>query len=543
MRGLMQDWPLLIHKVIDYAGTEHPKRAVVSRSVEGPMHRTNYGEVRERALRVAKRLTMDGIGLGDRVATLAWNTWRHLEAWYGITGVGAIYHTVNPRLFENQIVFIMSHAEDRVLFLDLTFVPLVEKIADRIPFVERFIVLTDGAHMPQTSLRNAVAYEDWLAEADADFRWLDVEETTAAGLCYTSGTTGEPKGVLYSHRSNLLQAMMTVMPDAFGLSTRDVVMPVVPLFHANSWSLAFAAPMAGSSLVMPGPKLDGASIYDILTTEKVTFTAAVPTIWFSLLQHLDQTGGKLPDLTRVAIGGSACPRAVIEAFEKRFDVPVLHAWGMTEMSPVGSICSIKPEVHSDDYEKLLDVKVTQGYAPFGVEWKITDDNGKDLPHDGKTFGRLKVRGTAVVRRYFKRENDEILDGEGYFDTGDVATLDENGYMRITDRSKDVIKSGGEWISSIELENLAVGHPDVAEAAVIGIHHPKWDERPLLIVVPKPGREPKKEDVLEFLRPRIAKWWMPDDVVVVPDIPHTATGKIQKTTLRDRFRDYRLPTVA
>jgi fatty-acyl-CoA synthase len=320
-------------------------------------------------------------------------------------------------------------------------------------------------------------------------------------------------------------------------------MPVVPLFHANSWSLAFAAPMAGSSLVMPGPKLDGPSIYEILTAEQVTFTAAVPTIWFSLLQHLDQVGGKLPHLTRVAIGGSACPRAVVEAFEKRFDVPVLHAWGMTEMSPVGSICSIKPEVHSDDYDKLLDVKVTQGYAPFGVEWKITDDNGVALPHDGKTFGRLKVRGTAVVRRYFKRDNEEILDEDGFFDTGDVATLDEHGYMRITDRSKDVIKSGGEWISSIELENLAVGHPDVAEAAVIGIQHPKWDERPLLILVPKPGREPKKDDVLEFLRPRIAKWWMPDDVVVVADIPHTATGKIQKTALRDRFRDYRLPTVA
>ena len=541
MRGLMQDWPLLIHRVIDYAEAEHGGRAVVSRSVEGPMHRSDYRTVRRRSLQVAKRLERDGIKLGDRVATLAWNTWRHLEAWYGIVGIGAVYHTINPRLFEDQIVFIANHAEDRVLFLDTTFVPLIEKMAAKLPTIERFIVLTDAAHMPNTSLRNAVPYEEWLAEVDADFRWADVDENTAAGLCYTSGTTGEPKGVLYSHRSNVLHAMMTVAPDAFGLSTRDVVLPVVPLFHANSWSLAFAAPMAGSSLVMPGPKLDGASVYDLLTSEHVTFTAAVPTIWFALLQHLDATGGTLPDLTRVAIGGSACPRAVIEAFERRFDVPVLHAWGMTEMSPVGSICSVKPEVHSPDYEQLLDVKVTQGYTPFGVEWKITDDNGVALPHDGSTFGRLKVRGNAVARRYFKRENEEILDEEGFFDTGDVATIDPNGYMRITDRSKDVIKSGGEWISSIELENLAVGHPDVAEAAVIGIQHPKWDERPLLVVVPKPGREPNRDELIEFLRPLVAKWWLPDDVVTVADIPHTATGKILKTALRDQFRDYRLPT--
>ncbi|WP_375461279.1 long-chain-fatty-acid--CoA ligase [uncultured Enterovirga sp.] len=541
MRGLMQDWPLLIHKVMDYAATEHPGRAVVSRSVEGPIVRSNYAEVRSRALRVAKRLTQDGIRLGDRVATLAWNTARHLETWYGITGLGAVYHTVNPRLFEDQIVYIISHAEDRLLFLDLTFVPLVEKLADRLPSIERYVVLTDGAHMPETKLRNAVAYEAWIDEVDEDFRWADFPETTAAGLCYTSGTTGEPKGVLYSHRSNVLHAMMTVMPDAFGLSTRDVVMPVVPLFHANSWSLAFAAPMAGAALVLPGPKLDGPSIYDILTTERVTFTAAVPTIWFALLQHLEKVGGGLPDLTRVAIGGSACPPAVIEAFERKYNVPVLHAWGMTEMSPVGSICSIKPEVQSEDYGALLGVKATQGYAPFGVEWKITDDAGRELPRDGKTFGRLKVRGTAVARRYFRREEEEILDQDGFFDTGDVATLDPHGYMRITDRSKDVIKSGGEWISSIDLENLAVGHPHVAEAAVIGIAHPKWDERPLLVVVAKPGMSPEKADVLEYLRPKIAKWWMPDDMVVVDEIPHTATGKILKTELRHRFRDYRLPT--
>jgi fatty-acyl-CoA synthase len=334
--------------------------------------------------------------------------------------------------------------------------------------------------------------------------------------------------------------MMTIAPDAFGLSTKDVVLPVVPLFHANSWSLAFAAPMAGSALVMPGPKLDGASIYDILETEKVTFTAAVPTIWFALLQHMEANNLRLTHLKRVGIGGSACPPAVIDVFERKYGITVLHAWGMTEMSPVGSICSMKPEVSVGTAEEQLAVKSTQGYTPFGVEWKITDDAGTELPRDGKTFGRLKVRGTAVARRYFKREDEEILDAEGYFDTGDVATLDQHGYMRITDRSKDVIKSGGEWISSIDLENLAVGHPAVAEAAVIGVAHPKWDERPLLIVVPKPGTTPRKEEVLEFLAPKIAKWWMPDDVVVVEELPHTATGKLLKTELRRRFADYRLP---
>jgi acyl-CoA synthetase (AMP-forming)/AMP-acid ligase II len=540
MLGLMQDWPLLIHKVIDYAATEHGRREVVSRSVEGPIHRITYAAVRERALRVARRLAMDGIREGDRVATLAWNTWRHLETWYGITGIGAVYHTINPRLFEDQIVYIANHAEDRLLFLDLTFVPLVEKLAARLPSIERFVVLTDAAHMPATGLRNAVPYEEWLAEADADFTWAKLDENTAAGLCYTSGTTGEPKGVLYSHRSNVLHAMMTIAPDAFGLSARDTVLPVVPLFHANSWSLAFAAPMVGAGLVMPGPKLDGPSIHELLETERVTFSAAVPTVWFSLLQHMEATNTRLSSLTRVAIGGSACPRAVVKTFETKYGVPVLHAWGMTEMSPVGSICSIKPVLDALDEEAVFDVKATQGYAPFGVEWRIVDDEGRELPHDGTTFGRLQVRGSAVTKAYFRRD-EPILTEDGFFDTGDVATLDEHGYMRITDRSKDVIKSGGEWISSIDLENLAVAHPDVAEAAVIGIHHPKWDERPLLVVVPKPGREPGKDELLEFMRPKIARWWMPDDVVLVDAIPHTATGKILKTALREQFRDYRLPT--
>jgi acyl-CoA synthetase (AMP-forming)/AMP-acid ligase II len=540
MLGLMQDWPLLIHRVIDHAATQHGQRAVVSRSVEGPMHRTTYADVRSRALRIAKRLERDGIRLGDRVATLAWNTWRHLEVWYGITGIGAIYHTVNPRLFEDQIAYIVNHAEDRFLFLDLTFVPLIEKLQDRLPTIERFVVFTDAAHMPETSLRNAMPFEEWVAEADEDFAWASFDENTAAGMCYTSGTTGEPKGVLYSHRSNILHALANNAPDFLGLSSRDVVMPVVPLFHANSWSLAFSAPMAGASLVLPGPKLDGPSVLQLLEEEKVTFSAAVPTVWLGLLHQLETTGGTLSTLERVVIGGSACPRAITAAFEAKYGVKVMHAWGMTEMSPLGSVCSVKPDVKDRQGEDLLDLKMKQGHPPFTVEFKITDDADTELPWDGTTFGRLKVRGPAVAKAYYRRDED-ILDDRGFFDTGDVATIDPHGYMQITDRAKDVIKSGGEWISSIDLENLAVGHPDVAEAAVIGIHHPKWDERPLLVVVPKEGRSPTKEDLLAFMQGRIAKWWLPDDVVLVEQIPHTATGKIQKTALRDRFREYRFPT--
>jgi acyl-CoA synthetase (AMP-forming)/AMP-acid ligase II len=540
MQGLMQDWPLLIHRVIDHAAAQHARRPVVSRSVEGPIHRTDYAEIRSRALRLAKRLEMDGIRLGDRVATLAWNTWRHLETWYGITGIGAIYHTVNPRLFEDQIVYIMNHAEDRLLFLDLTFVPLIEKLAPRLATIERFIVLTDAAHMPATSLRNAAPYEEWLAEADEDFRWAAFDENTAAGLCYTSGTTGNPKGVVYSHRSNILHSMAANGVDYLGFSARDVAMPVVPLFHANGWSFAFSAPMAGAALVMPGPRLDGPSVHALLESESITVTAAVPTVWLALLQHLESTGGRLSTLKRVIIGGSACPRAITEAFERKYGVTVAHAWGMTEMSPVGSFCTIKPDYAHLDGDALLDLKAKQGFAPFTVEMTIENDEGLAMPWDGKARGRLKVRGPAVARAYYRDEGGSILDEEGFFDTGDVATIYPHGYVHISDRSKDVIKSGGEWISSIELENLAVGHRDVAEAAVIGVHHPKWDERPLLVVVPKKGRQPTKDDLLGFMQGKIAKWWMPDDVVIVDEIPHTATGKILKTALRDRFREYRLP---
>jgi fatty-acyl-CoA synthase len=539
MLGLMQDWPLLCHRIIDNAAIYHGERPVVTRSVEGPMHATTYAQVRARALKVAQRLDRDGIRLGDRVATLAWNTWRHLEAWYGILGIGAIYHTVNPRLFADQIVWIVNHAEDRVMMTDLTFVPLLEKLADRLPTIERYIVFTDAAHMPQTTLKNAVAYEDWIGEVDGDFAWAQFDENTAAGMCYTSGTTGNPKGVLYSHRSNVLHAYMASLPDAKGISSRDVVMPVVPMFHANCWSLTFSTPLMGAALVMPGARLDGASLYELLNTYKVTFTAAVPTVWLMLLQELEKTGAKLPHLKRVVIGGSACPRAVAKKFQDVYGVEVIHAWGMTEMSPLGSLCTIKPDYADLAGEAKLDLQQKQGHPPFGVEMKITDDAGKRLPWDGKTFGRLKVRGPAVARAYY-REDQDILDEEGFFDTGDVATIDRYGYMQITDRAKDVIKSGGEWISSIDLENIAVGHPKVAEAAVIGVKHPKWDERPLLVIVLKKDQTATKAEILAFMEGKIAKWWLPDDVVFVEEIPHTATGKIQKITLRERFKDYTLP---
>ncbi|KPQ10825.1 MAG: fatty-acyl-CoA synthase [Saliniramus fredricksonii] len=541
MLGLMQDWPLLIHRVIDHAAIQHPDRPVISRSVEGPIHRTTYKEVRSRSLQLAKRLEKDGIGLGDRVGTLAWNTWRHLESWYGITGIGAIYHTVNPRLFDDQIIYIINHAADRILLLDLSFVSLVEKLADRLESVERFVILTDAANMPQTTLKNAVAYEDYIAEVDDDFTWKSFDENTAAGMCYTSGTTGNPKGVVYSHRSNVLHSLTVNGVDYLGLSARDTAMPVVPLFHANGWSFAFSAPMAGAALVFPGPKLDGASLAELLVEEKVTISAAVPTIWFSLLQHLEASGDRLPDLQRVVIGGSACPRAVTKTFRDVYDVEVVHAWGMTEMSPLGSVCTLKPDYGEVDGETWLDLKEKVGFPPFGVEMKIVDDDGRELPWDGVAFGKLMVRGPAVAQSYYHRD-DVICDDDGFFDTGDVATIDQHGNMQIVDRSKDVIKSGGEWISSIDLENIAVGHPDVAEAAVIGVRHPKWDERPLLIVVPRPGREPDKESILAHMAQRIAKWQLPDDIIFLEEIPHTATGKIQKLTLRERYADYKLPTM-
>ena len=543
MLGSMQDWPLLVWKLIDHAAISYPAREIVTQTVEGPLHRTNWRELHGRAKRVAQALSALGMRQGDRIATLAWNTHRHVECWYGISGMGAVAHTINPRLFQDQIAYIANHAEDRVLFFDLSFVKLVEELAPRLTTVEHYVVMTDRAHMPSGSNLDLVCYEDLIAKQDGDFEWAHVDERAPAGLCYTSGTTGNPKGVLYSHRSNVLHTFAACQIDALGMSSRTVVLPVVPMYHANAWGIPYAAAATGAKIVMGGPNFDAETLHRLIVDEEVTLTAAVPTVWLGMLQHLRDTGKTLGRLDRVVIGGSAAPRAMIEAFERDYGVTVAHAWGMTEMSPLGSVGMLCADGAAESHERQLDLKCKQGRALFGVEMAIKDDEGRDLPRDGKAFGHLMVRGPWIVDRYFKGDGGTVVDGEGWFDTGDVATIDERGYMQITDRSKDVIKSGGEWISSIELENAAVGHPGVLEAAVIGLPHPKWDERPLLIIVRKPGASTTKDDVLAYLDGKIAKWWMPDDVVFVDAIPHTATGKIQKTALRDQFKDHPLPTAA
>lgn len=545
MLGLMQDWPLTVDRVLDHAKANFPRREVVTRSVEGPISRTTYGNIWRRAKQVTNALQERGIGLGDRVATLAWNTERHIEAWYGAMGMGAILHTVNPRLFPEQIAWIINHAEDKILFFDTTFAPLVEKIAPLLKTVSTYVVFTDREHLPQSALP-LIAYEDFIHGHAQEATWGGFDENTAAGLCYTSGTTGDPKGVLYSHRSNVLHAMAANSTDVFGCGASDVVMPIVPMFHANAWAISFVGPMCGAKLVMPGAKLDGPSVYELLETEGVTFTAAVPTVWLGLLAFLRDNNLKPTTLKRVVIGGSAVPEAVLRAFEEDYGVEVLHGWGMTEMSPMGSVGKLLPEHAAMDHEAQIKTKLKQGRPPFTVEMKIVDDEGVEKPHDGKAFGRLLVRGPSIARAYFKNAGAKNAQGEcleacGFFDTGDVATLDELGIMQITDRAKDVIKSGGEWISSIDIENIAVGAEGVGNAAVIGVLHPKWDERPLLIIEPKPGAEPTREQLLAFLEGKIAKWWTPDDVVFVEKIPLGATGKINKLALREMFKDYKLPS--
>ncbi|MCE2988011.1 MAG: long-chain-fatty-acid--CoA ligase [Phenylobacterium sp.] len=540
MLGRMQDWPLTVDRILDHAKAWHGDREIVSRSVEGPVVRTTYAEVHARAKRCSNALKALGIQPGDRVATLAWNTARHLEAWYGIMGIGAVCHTLNPRLFSEQLVYIINHAEDRVIFTDLTFLPILAQIRDQIPMVKHVIVLTDDAHMTD-QLPGALAYETLIAGQSEDCAWGGFDENTPAGLCYTSGTTGNPKGVLYTHRSNFLHTLVTASADVLGIGGRDTILPIVPMFHANAWGIAFSAPAVGAKLVMPGPRLDGASVHELIEAEGVTFSAAVPTVWQMLLAHLRQTGGKLTAMKRVAIGGSAVPEAIVRGFRDEYGVDVTHAWGMTETSPLGTIASPSHKVSEMDEETQLSFKLKQGRPPLGIDLKLVDDEEKLLPHDGETFGRLKVKGPFVVGQYFKADGGEILDSEGFFDTGDVATIDEYGYMQITDRAKDVIKSGGEWISSIEIENIAAGHPKAELAAVIGVAHPKWDERPLLMVKLRPGESGTREEFLKFLDGKIAKWWTPDDVVFVDDIPLGATGKIDKKILRQRMVDYVLPT--
>jgi acyl-CoA synthetase (AMP-forming)/AMP-acid ligase II len=541
MFGQMQDVPLLVNRILDHALVNHGEREIVSRLVEGNIHRETYADAHLRARKLSQALQALGMGVGDVVATMAWNTHRHFEAWYGITGVGGIYHTLNPRLFPEQLSYIINHAEDKIILTDLTFVPVLEGIEKDIPNVKAVIIMTDAAHMPETSLKNVLCYEDLIDSNNGDFNWVEVDERAPSGMCYTSGTTGNPKGVCYTHRSNVLHTLTSLSNDVMGLSSMDSVMPVVPMFHANAWGLAFSAPAVGSKIVNPGPNMDGESIYQLLTEEEVTFSAAVPTVWLMLLQHMEANNLKLPKLNNVTIGGSAVPRMMLEKFERDYGVMVKHAWGMTELSPLGSIASFKSGMEHMSFDEQMDIKVKQGRPPYLVEMKITDDEGNELPRDGKAFGHLMVRGPFIVGEYVKGDGGQILDKDGFFDTGDVATLDPLGFMQITDRAKDVIKSGGEWISSIEIENIAVGFDKLQETAVIGVEHPKWDERPLLIVVKNPGVEVTKEEVLAYLDGKIAKWWMPDDVVFVDEIPHTATGKIQKLTLRQQFADYTLPT--
>ena len=537
MDGLMQEWPLLQSRILTHAARFHGRTPVITYSVEGSVHRTDYATIEERARKLAQALARLGVTTGDRVATLAWNTWRHLELWFGVSGMGAIAHTVNPRLFDDQIVYILNHAEDRILCLDLSFVPLVERLLPRIESVRHFVILTDRAHMPATTLPGALCYEELVAAERGDYAWPTFDEHTASGLCYTSGTTGNPKGVLYSHRSTVLHCFATISTDTLGISARETALPIVPMFHANAWGVPFATTMTGARLVLNGPHHDPETLWTILDQERVSVTAAVPTIWLALLEYLERTGRKLPYLKAVTIGGAAAPRAMIEAFEKDYDVRVHHAWGMTETNPLGSVGTMTAETAALPEARQLDLKCKQGRPVFGIEMRITDDEDRPLPHDGRSSGHLKVRGPWVARAYF-RDDSEILDADGFFDTGDIAHIDAHGFMQITDRSKDVIKSGGEWISSIALENAAVAHPDVREAAVIGIPHPKWTERPLLVVVPQEGRTVSREEMRAFLEGKVARWWLPDDVVMVEDIPHTATGKIRKTALRERFRDYR-----
>jgi acyl-CoA synthetase (AMP-forming)/AMP-acid ligase II len=540
MKGLMQDYPLMISSLISFADLYHGDVDLVSRTVEGPIHRYTYREAHKRSKQVANALLSLGVKPGDRIGTLAWNGYRHLELYFGISGVGAVLHTINPRLFPEQIVYVANHAEDQYLFVDLTFIPLIEGLADKLSNIKGFIVMTDEAHMPQTKIPNLLCYETLIGKHTDDYVWPRLDENTASSLCYTSGTTGNPKGVLYSHRSTVLHSFCVCTIDGLGISSGEIILPVVPMFHANAWGTPYAAAMCGAKMVFPGFKMDGESIYELLDTEKVSLTLAVPTVWLMLLQYLQSTGKKLPYLNRVVIGGSAAPKSMIEAFEKDYEVEVIHAWGMTETSPLGTTGNLKPKHAGLSYDEKLTIKAKQGRAVYGVDLKIMDREGQELPRDGKAFGHLLVRGPWIASGYLKGEGGQVLDQEGWFDTGDVSTLDPDGYMQITDRSKDVIKSGGEWISSIDLENDALGHPAVAEAAVIGVVHPKWDERPLLIIVKKKDMEVTKEEILDYMRKKVAKWQVPDDVVFVDQLPHTATGKLLKTKLRDDFKNFKLP---
>ena len=541
MQGLMQNRPLLISSLIEYAAAWHGDREIVSRDPEGSIHRTTYSALQPRAKRLANALHTLGVGFGVPVATLAWNSFRHLELYYGVTGSGRVLHTVNPRLFPDQIQYIINHAEDRYVFFDPVLAPLAEQLAPHLPLVRGWIALSDAAGMPATNLKNLLCYEDILAAAKEISGWPTFDENLAATLCYTSGTTGNPKGVLYSHRSTLLHAFGACMADLFALSARDTILVIVPLFHANAWAVPFSAAMCGAKLVLPGPKLDPESIYMLLEQEGCTTAGGIPTIWLNFLAWLEPRRHELDlsrlKLKRVFAGGTAPPRAIIEKLRDLLDVYLLHAWGMTETSPLVTVGAPLAKHDTATSDEIVSMQVTQGRQVYGVELRLVGADGQVLPHDGQAVGELQVRGNWVISGYFKGEGGQVVDQDGWFSTGDVATIDPDGYVQLTDRLKDVIKSGGEWISSIEIENLAVSHPDVFEAAVIAVHHPVWQERPLLLIQLRPEREPSKQSILDFLSTRIAKWWMPDDVVFVDSLPHTATGKLLKTELRARYQGY------
>jgi acyl-CoA synthetase (AMP-forming)/AMP-acid ligase II len=535
MNGLMQQQPLLISSLLRHAERHHGELQVVSRRVEGDIHRTTYRELAARARRLARALAALGVAPGDRVGTIAWNGYRHLELYYAVSGSGAVLHTLNPRLHADQVVWIADHAQDQVLCFDKTFLPLVESAAARLATVRHFVLMADRSHMPAaTGIPNLLCYEDLVDAQPDDFEWPVFDEEHASSLCYTSGTTGNPKGVLYSHRSTVLHTFASALPDALNLSARDVVLPVVPMFHVNAWGLPYSACMVGAKLVLPGPGLDGASLHELFEAEGVTLSAGVPTVWQGLLAHVQTNCLTFRTMRRTIIGGSACPPAMMEAFETQHGVQVIHAWGMTELSPVGTVCV--PKASQADWPDAARgrLQARQGRAVFGIDMKIVDGDGAELPWDGRAAGELMVRGPWVVREYLQGEASPLIDG--WFPTGDVATIDADGFMQITDRSKDVIKSGGEWIGSIDLENIAMAHPAVAMAACIAARHPKWDERPLLIVVKKPGADLTRDELLRFYEGRIAKWWTPDDVVFVDAIPLGATGKVLKNVLRAQYED-------
>ena len=541
MLGLMQNQPLLISSLITHAERHHTDGEIVSRRVEGDVHRYTWGDVAKRSKQVANAL--DGMGLlfSDRVATLAWNGYRHLELYFGVSGSGRVLHTINPRLHPEQIAWIANHAEDQVLCFDMTFLPLVQAVHAKCLGIRQYVALCDSGKLPaDTGIPNLVCYEDWIGGQPTRYDWPSFDENSASSMCYTSGTTGNPKAALYSHRSTILHAYAAALPDVMCLAAKDAVLPVVPMFHVNAWGIPYSAALTGCKLVFPGPALDGKSVYELIEAEKVTYAAGVPTVWQMLLGHMKPGNLRFSTLKRTVIGGSACPPAMIHAFREDYGVEVLHAWGMTEMSPLGTLCTLKNKHQALSADEQMKIRMKQGRAIFGVDMKIVGDHGEELPWDGKTYGDLLVRGPWVVREYFKGEGGDPL-VDGWFPTGDVATIDADGYMQITDRSKDVIKSGGEWISSIDIENIAMAHPAVQMAACIGMRHPKWDERPIVAVVKKPGADVTREELLKFYEGKIAKWQIPDDVVFVDAIPLGATGKMLKTRLRETLKDYKLPS--